>query len=92
MKAELEWDDVQDFIERLEFILLNVAETNDKFAYPILALERRCDWGVVKDSGGRVLKMEEADASFVVDQPNANQSIQMRLRDWIKMFMISQTL
>ncbi|AQX00429.1 phage portal protein [Elizabethkingia anophelis] len=74
-EGRTEWDDVQEIIERLEFIYSNVAETNDKFAYPILALKGDVTGALSKDSGGRVLKMEEeADASFV-DQPNANQSL-----------------
>lgn len=74
-QEQVEWADVQSAIERLEQIYSNNAESNDKFAYPILKLRGEVVWQFTKDNTGKVMQLgENADADFVVP-PTANQSL-----------------
>lgn len=74
-QEQVEWADVQSAIERLEQIYSNNAESNDKFAYPILKLRGEVVGQFTKDNTGKVMQLgENADADFVVP-PTANQSL-----------------
>lgn len=74
-QEQVEWADVQTAIERLEQIYSNNAESNDKFAYPILKLRGEVVGQFTKDNTGKVMQLgENADADFVVP-PTANQSL-----------------
>lgn len=71
----VEWADVQTAIERLEQIYSYTAESNDKFAFPILKLRGEVVGQLSKDNTGKVLQLgESADADFVIP-PTANQSL-----------------
>ncbi len=73
---DVEWADVQSAIERLEQIYSNTAESNDRFAFPILALHGKVSGQLSNDKSGRVLQMEgeNARAEFVT-QISANESL-----------------
>lgn len=74
-QEQVEWADVQTAIERLEQIYSYSAESNDKFAFPILKLRGEVVGQLSKDNTGKVLQLgESADADFVVP-PTANQSL-----------------
>ncbi len=77
---ETEWECVQPAIERLEAIYSNSAESNDRFAFPILKLRGTVTGQLSKDKSGRVLQLgENADAEFV-NQPNATESIEKEIQ------------
>lgn len=71
----VEWADVQTAIERLEQIYSYAAESNDRFAFPILKLRGKVEGQMSKDKSGRVLQLgDDADADFVTPS-NANESL-----------------
>lgn len=75
-QKSVEWEDVQTMIERLEGIYCNTAESNDRFAFPILKIKGEVSGEVVQDKTGKVLQLEgeNADADFV-KAVDANQSL-----------------
>ena len=86
---ETEWEIVQPAIERLEAIYSNAAESNDRFAFPILKLKGKVTGQLSQDKSGRVLQLDEnADADFA-QQPNATESLEkeiVRLEKLIRSF------
>lgn len=74
-QEQVEWADVQSAIERLEQIYSYSAESNDKFAFPILKLKGEVTGQFAKENSGKILQLgESADADFVIP-PMANQSL-----------------
>ena len=89
-QEEVEWEDVQSSILRLEKIYMNAAESNDKFAFPILGLHGEVTGQFSKDDSGKViqLKGDNSRAEFVVP-PQANEGLKDeigRLDDMIHLF------
>lgn len=75
----VEWADVQSAIERVEGIYSNSAESNDRFAFPILKLRGKVTGQLSQDKSGRVLQLDEnADAEFA-NQPNPGEAINQEL-------------
>lgn len=75
-QKQVEWADVQTIIERLEFIYSNTAESNDRFAFPILKLMGEVQGQLSQDKSGRVLQLAEGANAEFANQPQANQSIE----------------
>ncbi|SDE15788.1 phage portal protein [Riemerella columbipharyngis] len=75
-QENVEWADVQTIIERLEFIYSNIAESNDRFSFPILKLIGKVEGQLSKDKSGRVLQLEQGANAEFANQPQANQSIE----------------
>lgn len=76
-QEQVEWADVQTTIERLEQIYSYSAESNDKFAFPILKLRGEVSGSFSKDKTGKVLQLgDNADVDFVVP-PDGNESLAM---------------
>lgn len=76
---KVEWADVQSIIDRVENIYSNTAESNDRFAFPILKLKGKVTGQLSNDKTGRVLQMEDgADADFV-NSSNAGEALQSEL-------------
>ena len=74
-QEKVEWADVQTAIERLEQIYSYLAESNDKFAFPILKLTGKVTGQFSNDKSGRVLQLEEnANADFVIPA-TANENL-----------------
>ena len=75
-QPEVEWEDVQSAIHRLEKIFMNAAESNDKFAFPILGIYGEVEGSFSGDRSGKVLQFKSAEnkAEFVVP-PNANENL-----------------
>lgn len=71
-----EWADVQTAIERLESIYSNTAESNDRFAFPILKIKGKVTGSLTQDRSGKVLELggDGADANFV-QSTEANASL-----------------
>lgn len=74
-RDQVEWADVQTAIDRLERIYSNVGESNDSFAYPILALTGKVEGSFSKNNSGRVLQLGDNASAKFVDQPNGNENI-----------------
>lgn len=77
-----EWVDVQWLIERIEFLLSKLADTNDYFGSPTLLLEtddeNNVSWAKKDDSGKAAVLKNGAKASYLVF-PGAAESIKMEL-------------
>jgi SPP1 family phage portal protein len=77
-----EWVDVQWLIERIEFLLSKLADTNDYFGSPTLLLETENEddvtWAKKDDSGKAAILKNGAKASYLVF-PGAAESIKMEL-------------
>lgn len=74
-QKNVEWEDVQTGIERLEQIYSYTAESNDRFAFPILVLEGEVQGQLANDKAGKVLQVSENGRASFVAPPNANESL-----------------
>lgn len=74
-QEQVEWADVQTAIERLEQIYSYSAESNDKFAFPILAIKGEVEGKMTKENSGRVFQLGENAHMEFVNSPNANESL-----------------
>lgn len=65
--GESEWHDVQDAIERLEYIYSATGESNNDFAFPLLTIHGEAKGAFTNKQGGRVLQFDDATggAQFV---------------------------
>lgn len=85
------WYDVQWMIERLETLLSNHAEVNDRNAYPILAIYGDISTQVEKGPGGAV-KLKNGGKLEYVSWDNATASVKLEIENLIKYIqMITQT-
>jgi SPP1 family phage portal protein len=79
---DVEWVDVQWMIERIEILLSKLADTNDYFAHPVLALEAEStedvEWPEKDQSGKAVLLKNGAKAGYIT-LDNAAESIKLEL-------------
>lgn len=76
---DVEWADVQSAIERLEGIYSSTAESNDRFAFPILKVKGKVTGQLTQDKSGRVFQLDEgADIEFA-NQPNAGENITVEI-------------
>lgn len=74
-QENVEWEDVQTGIERLERIYSYTGESNDRFAFPILVLEGEVQGQLANDKAGKVLQVSENGSASFVAPPNANESL-----------------
>ncbi|MGP1500190.1 MAG: phage portal protein [Bergeyella cardium] len=74
-QENVEWEDVQTGIERLEQIYSYTGESNDRFAFPILVLEGEVQGQLANDKAGKVLQVSENGSASFVAPPNANESL-----------------
>lgn len=74
-QENVEWEDVQTGIERLEQIYSYTGESNDRFAFPILVLEGEVQGQLANDKAGKVLQVSENGRASFVAPPNANESL-----------------
>ena len=87
----VEWADVQWSIDRLEVLLSNHAEVNDRNAYPILAIKGEVKSFIEKGPGGAVELENGADMAYV-SWDNATASVKLEIENLIKyIHMITQT-
>jgi SPP1 family phage portal protein len=81
-QEDVEWVDVQWMIERIEMLLSKLADTNDYFAHPVLALEAEStddvEWPEKDQSGKAVLLKNGAKANYIT-LDNAAESIKLEL-------------
>lgn len=78
-QEDVEWADVQSAIERLEGIYSSTAESNDRFAFPILKVKGKVTGQLTQDKSGRVFQLDEgADIEFA-NQPNAGENITVEI-------------
>lgn len=73
--GKIEWEDVQTGIERLERIYSNVGESNDKFAFPILALNGEVEGSFSRDRSGKVLMFKGDGSGQFLAPPQANENL-----------------
>ena len=86
-----EWYDVQWAIERLELLLSNHAQINDKHAAPLLAFTGKVKSFLQKGEGGAIELENGADAKYVAWN-NATDSIKLEIENLIKyIHMLTQT-
>lgn len=75
-QPEVEWEDVQSAIHRLEKIYMNSAESNDKFAFPILSIYGEVQGTFNRDRSGKILQFKNpSDRAEFVLPPEANQNV-----------------
>jgi len=69
-QEDVEWVDVQWLIDRIEMLLSKLADTNDYFAHPVLAIEgesvEAVEWVSKDENGKAVLLKNGAKASYLV--------------------------
>lgn len=76
-----EYYDVQDSIERAEHIYSAMGESNNDFAFPILAMYGQVTGAFTQKQGGRVLMFDnDSKGAQYVNPPNAMASIETELK------------
>ena len=73
-QPEVEWSEVQSGIERLEYLYSNVAESNDKHAFPILWMKGKLS-GQLNNTVAKVMQLDtDAEIGYAVPA-NASESL-----------------
>lgn len=89
---EVEWQDVQNLIDRLEKLLSNFAETNDYHASPKIFVKGELKGYAKKGDSNTILQAEsDADAKYLSWQ-NAPESVKLEIETLLRMiYTLTQT-
>lgn len=72
-----EWADVQSKIDRLEKLLSNHADSNDYFAFPMMAISGEVLGMSAKGERGKVLQLENGASAQMITWTQAPESLKM---------------
>lgn len=91
-QEQVEWEDVQVLIDRLEKLLSNFADTNDYHASPKIFVKGEIKGFSKKGEAGAVIEGEEdSDAHYLAWQ-NAPEAVKLEIETLLKMiYTITQT-
>lgn len=92
-QPQVEWEDVQNLIDRLEKLLSNFADTNDYHASPKIVVKGTLLGFAKKGESGGILELEgdEADAKYLAWE-NAPESVKLEIETLLRMiYTITQT-
>jgi len=91
-QQKVEWEDVQNLIERLEKLLSNFADTNDYHASPKIFVEGRIVGFCRKGEAGGIIEGEEGAKAQYLSWSNAPESVKLEIETLLKMiYTITQT-
>ena len=92
-QPQVEWEDVQGLIDRLEKLLSNFADTNDYHASPKIVVKGTVLGFAKKGESGGILELEgdDADAKYLSWQ-HAPESVKLEIETLLRMiYTITQT-
>ena len=91
-QQKVEWEDVQNLIERLEKLLSNFADTNDYHASPKIFVEGKIVGFARKGEAGGIIEGEEGAKAQYLSWNNAPESVKLEIETLLKMiYTITQT-
>jgi SPP1 family phage portal protein len=91
-QQHVEWEDVQNLIDRLEKLLSNFADTNDYFASPKIFVKGELKGFAKKGESGAIIQADgEADAKYL-SWDNAPEAVKLEIETLLRMiYTITQT-
>ena len=91
-KSQVEWEDVQGLIDRLEKLLSNFADTNDYHASPKIFVKGDLLGFSKKGESGAILQGDENSSAEYLSWANAPESVRLEIETLLNMiYTITQT-
>lgn len=91
-QPQVEWEDVQSLIERLEKLLSNFADTNDYHASPKIFVQGKVVGFARKGEAGAIIEGEEGATAQYLAWQNAPESVKLEIETLLRMiYTITQT-
>jgi len=91
-QPDVEWALVKTIISRLENIQSNFGDSNDKTAYPILALFGQVK-GLPEGVAGRAIQMSDGASANYIAPPNSAESIKLEIEKlWMELHVFTDTV
>lgn len=91
-QPQVEWEDVQVLIERLEKLLSNFADTNDYHASPKIFIQGTIKGFAKKGESGAIIEGEEGAEAKYLSWENAPESVKLEIETLLRMiYTITQT-
>lgn len=91
-QPQVEWDDVQGLIERLEKLLSNFADTNDYHASPKIFVTGQITGFAKKGESGAIIEGDENATAQYLSWQNAPESVKLEIETLLRMiYTITQT-
>lgn len=91
-QPQVEWEDVQSLIDRLEKLLSNFADTNDYHASPKIFVEGKIIGFARKGEAGGIIEGEEGAKAQYLSWQSAPESVKLEIETLLKMiYTITQT-
>ena len=88
----VEWEDVQNLIDRLEKLLSNFADTNDYHASPKIVTKGEILGWAKKGEAGGVIEMDENGSAEYLSWAQAPESVRLEIETLLKLiYTITQT-
>lgn len=88
----LEWEDVQELIERLEKLLSNFSDTNDYHASPKIFTQGAVKGFAKKGESGAIIEGEKGSSAQYLSWANAPESVKLEIDTLLRMiYTITQT-
>lgn len=80
----LEWEDVQNKIDRLELLSSNIADSNDALAYPMLAITGKIEGMAKRGETGKVFQLENGAKMEILESRAAPDALKMERENLVK--------
>lgn len=91
-QPQVEWEDVQSLIERLEKLLSNFADTNDYHASPKIFVQGTVRGFARKGEAGAIIEGEEGATAQYLSWQNAPESVKLEIDTLLRLiYTITQT-
>lgn len=88
----VEWEDVQNLIDRLEKLLSNFADTNDYHAAPKIVTKGQVLGWAKKGESGAIIEMDENGSAEYLSWQQAPEAVKLEIETLLRMiWTISQT-
>lgn len=91
-QPQVEWEDVQSLIDRLEKLLSNFADTNDYHASPKIFVQGKVVGFARKGEAGAIIEGEQGATAQYLSWANAPESVKLEIDTLLRMiYTITQT-
>lgn len=91
-QPQVEWEDVQVLIERLEKLLSNFADTNDYHAAPKIFIQGKIKGFAKKGEAGAIIEGDDGSTAKYLSWENAPESVKLEIETLLRMiYTITQT-
>ena len=88
----VDWADVQQLIERLEYLLSNFADTNDYHGSPTIFIQGNIQGFAKKGESGKIIQGDNGSTAQYLSWANAPESVKLEIETLFKLiFSLTQT-